>query len=227
MPVEARACVYCGESAQTDDHVPPKLLFPRPRPSNLITVPSCRSCNAGFETDDEYFRVAIALRRELSDHPEAKGIFAPVIRGLNRPAQRGFARAIVAAVTSKPILTTSGLVVGHAPAMNVELERLRRTARRIVRALHFSDFRERIAGELRVWSEDDLVGVPEEVRIEVWSTILHPLYASTKRTIGQDVFSYWAVRDPQVPGASAWLLQFFGEVRFLALTLPAGTVAAL
>ncbi len=52
-----KLCVYCQEVVgSTDDHVPPALLFPKPRPSDLITVPACPQCNAGFEKDEEYIR---------------------------------------------------------------------------------------------------------------------------------------------------------------------------
>jgi hypothetical protein len=220
MVASRRCCVYCGEIASTKDHVPPKLLFARPRPANLITVPSCRRCNSGFEKDDEYFRIVIGLRADVGDHPAAQNIFPALVRSLNRPAQRGFARSVVAAVTSKPVSTDAGLYLGHAPAVTVDLERLRRTARRIVQGLYFSEFQERIAGELRVWSDEDLANAAQPIRADVWANILHPLYASTKRTIGDGVFSFWGLRDPKISAASAWILEFFGQVRFLALTVP-------
>src|SRR5208283_2514674 len=54
-------CLYCGRVRPlTRDDVPPKNLFPKPRPSNLITVPSCQKCNQSFMLDDEYFRLVIA-----------------------------------------------------------------------------------------------------------------------------------------------------------------------
>jgi len=39
-------CVYCGKKLPlTKDHIPPKNLYSKPRPSNLITVPCCEKCN--------------------------------------------------------------------------------------------------------------------------------------------------------------------------------------
>jgi hypothetical protein len=46
-------CAFCRKPASTRDHVPPKGLFGQPLPSNLITVPACRDCNAGAGQDDE------------------------------------------------------------------------------------------------------------------------------------------------------------------------------
>lgn len=54
------SCIYCGRPADTRDHAPPRLLLERPFPSPLTTVPSCRACNQGFSSDEEYFRVLLA-----------------------------------------------------------------------------------------------------------------------------------------------------------------------
>jgi len=54
------SCVYCGATANTRDHVPPKALLEEPRPINLRTVPACDSCNAGWSLDEEYMAVVLA-----------------------------------------------------------------------------------------------------------------------------------------------------------------------
>ena len=47
-------CVYCNEhEKETDDHVPPKSFYPKPRPFDLITVPSCLRCNQGLGKDED------------------------------------------------------------------------------------------------------------------------------------------------------------------------------
>jgi hypothetical protein len=51
-------CYLCDAPAETRDHIPPKGLFPRPRPSNLHTLPCCEVCNDRASGDDEYFRLA-------------------------------------------------------------------------------------------------------------------------------------------------------------------------
>jgi hypothetical protein len=57
-----QACALCGEEMtreeKTDEHVPPKLFYPRAmRPSikaRLWTVPSHRACNEKYKLDEEY-----------------------------------------------------------------------------------------------------------------------------------------------------------------------------
>jgi hypothetical protein len=68
-------CVFCGsETCLTKDHVPPKSLFPKPRPDNLITVYSCDNCNLGTAKDDEYFRLMTTIREDALNHPAANRI---------------------------------------------------------------------------------------------------------------------------------------------------------
>lgn len=54
-------CALCGTTGTvTREHVPPKNLFLKPRPTNTITTDLCEKCNHSFHLDDEYFRVFIA-----------------------------------------------------------------------------------------------------------------------------------------------------------------------
>ena len=60
-------CYLCGKKASetpegglTRDHLPPRNLFPSPRPSNLITVSCCHACNNQAHKDDEYLRLAVS-----------------------------------------------------------------------------------------------------------------------------------------------------------------------
>ena len=49
-------CIYCqSREADSRDHVPPKGIFPKPRPSDLVSVPACQECNGGFAQLDEEF----------------------------------------------------------------------------------------------------------------------------------------------------------------------------
>jgi hypothetical protein len=66
-------CYMCRSTDKlTSDHVPPKNLFPKPRPKNLITVPCCESCNAGFSKLDERFRAFVSMPLNVS--PVGKAI---------------------------------------------------------------------------------------------------------------------------------------------------------
>lgn len=51
-------CYLCNSTENlTKDHIPPKNLFPSPKPTNLITIWCCKKCNGKFSLIDESFRV--------------------------------------------------------------------------------------------------------------------------------------------------------------------------
>lgn len=60
-------CYACLSAApDTSDHVPPRSFFPPPRPSNLITVPCCFSCNNGNSQEDDYARFILTALLDRS-----------------------------------------------------------------------------------------------------------------------------------------------------------------
>lgn len=77
METEAVFCYLCGKELTkgevTRDHVPPRGLFPRPLPSDLITVPCCKPCNNGKSREEEFFRLIATLG--VTKTPEAKSVY--------------------------------------------------------------------------------------------------------------------------------------------------------
>lgn len=50
-------CIYCGKSAQTREHCPPRSFFPEHDfPNNLRVLPACEACNKGFSHAEEIVR---------------------------------------------------------------------------------------------------------------------------------------------------------------------------
>lgn len=89
-----KECIYCGATEKlTKDHIPPKNLFAKPRPTNLITVPCCQTCNESFSQDDEYLQMIMHTRLETGGHPELlklKGL----AKSLKRQESIGFHKRI-------------------------------------------------------------------------------------------------------------------------------------
>src|SRR5690606_119926 len=84
MAASVQTCIYCRRLADSRDHAPPKLLLSKPYPPNMVTVPSCKSCNQEASLDEEYFRVLLA---HLGTSPELIGLIEPggaVDRALSR-----------------------------------------------------------------------------------------------------------------------------------------------
>jgi hypothetical protein len=75
-------CAYCGAPKTSDDHIPPKALFPADR-TNLITVPSCHEHNLGQSGIDEQFRNYVATKIG-AETPATRALFDKTIRSVTR-----------------------------------------------------------------------------------------------------------------------------------------------
>jgi len=84
-------CYYCGNTATTDEHVPPKAIFPEQKDSpdgkdyrkNLKTVPSCHEHNTVRSKDDEYLLYVLAMTITSNKHGHHQ-FLTKVMRAINR-----------------------------------------------------------------------------------------------------------------------------------------------
>lgn len=78
-------CAICGEQeATTRDHVPPKSIFPAPRPGNLTTVPACAGCNHGASDLDDLFKVYLSMQATSNSDLAARLFREKTVRTLER-----------------------------------------------------------------------------------------------------------------------------------------------
>ena len=217
--------MYCGRKGRlTKDHIPPRGLFSKPPPKNLITVPSCSQCNSGASKDDEYFRTVLALKERAGDDFNARGIRDSVLRSLSRPRGRRFGGLFLSQVGYINPRTTSGIHLAKRLAYNVDLERLDRVAVRVVKGLHYILTGKRIPTGFQVvaFCEDGLRDLSETDREELRRTVVVPVLEGKYGAVGDDAMKYWVSFDPTGDFISAWILEFYSDVRFLVLVLADG-----
>src|SRR6266487_5362893 len=124
------ACVYCGkEPGTTNDHVPPKSLFPEPRPK-MVKVPCCEACRKRQSKDDEYFKIMTVMRRDVVHEPFVQTVVDSVYRGLARPEGKGLANSLRRSARSIPKQTVSGSYVGVDAVYRIDTARLNAVMRR-------------------------------------------------------------------------------------------------
>src|ERR1700730_16538951 len=124
-------CAYCRQEKElTRDHVPPKILFSKPCPPDMLTVPSCDECNQSFKANDEYTRAAIALDIRAASHSDVIGSLATLMRSLRRPEARGFARYFASQMETIPVLGPNGVPIQK---LTQDVKRVDATGERIVR----------------------------------------------------------------------------------------------
>ena len=223
MKVRTGECVYCGRfQPLTDDHIPPQALCGKPRPSDLVVVPSCKLCNGGASKDDEYFKTMMVLKDRAGSHPEAVAIRDSAFRGLAKPKKTRFTRRILGSMRQVTLRTPAGLYVGKAPGIDVDLTRLDRVVERITRGLywhHHGNVRLPDDHKVVVWSEDGLRGITPADVLQLRSTLIDPVLNNPARSIGRDVLRYWYASSDR-EHVTGWLLEFYGNVRFVAFTVP-------
>lgn len=62
-------CAYCGDYAETEDHVPSRCFLNEPHPQNMPVVPCCHKCNHDFSIDEEYVSCFIDCMKENTVDP--------------------------------------------------------------------------------------------------------------------------------------------------------------
>jgi hypothetical protein len=222
MPQKSRKpvrCTYCRRKATTEDHVPPKCLFATR--CDLITVPSCGSCNSGASKDDEYFRLAITSRLEAGNHAEVQAISPRIHRSLERPQARGFKQQLLNNMMPVEVASPGGILLGVAPGYNVNLRRLDRVVARVVKGLFFHELEHRLSTtyEAVAYAEDGLrdLDAATRDRLREYCGIAT---SQLQKNVGRDVFSYWHVATQEDSNATFWVMTFYKSTAFIALTGP-------
>lgn len=205
-------CLYCGSSEQmTLDHVPPKCLFPKPRPP-LKTVPCCRSCNERFGKDDEWFRQVLVIRDDVQHHPESSKVLASIYRSWQRPKGRGLPTAIFNTLRDVRVRSSEGVDRGTMPAFEVDPTRMSRVLERIVRGLYFVE-----TGQTFPLNHQVTVHTGFERHLEIQAKASEMLAGRPRTVIGEHIFMYsWAHTSETT---TIWLLAFYDVVPFLVLTI--------
>jgi hypothetical protein len=214
-------CIYCSKPAEDLDHVPPKCLFQRPLPNDLVTVPSCRRCNRCFALDDEYFRDSLALSTyETADPPELKTLHEAVRRSLMRKNVRPPARRILERSRGGWAHQRS-TIVEPVKLLPINMKRVGKTVERVVHGLHFHEtgrvlppnYKPKIIHGGRM---------PTVNRLDLpfFERLFAPLGQAQWRSIGGRAFGYAFAPARDDLDATVWFLSFFGRLTFLAFTTP-------
>ena len=204
-------CVYCGATSDlTAEHSPPKLLFPKPWPSDLITVPACLACNQAGQADAEYFRACLCMSPRTRDSRAVADLRPALSRSFERPQAAGFRMAFLEAL--RPLK--------GAFELTVEIARMHVVVERTVQCLYLHETGKRlnpVTHELTALGDDYLSQFsPEEVE-EFQRNFVIPL--SDPTVIGDNAFAYASIHTSR-DSVSAWGLMFYGAFPFVALTGP-------
>lgn len=180
-------CVYCGDSAESRDHVPSRVLLDDPLPTNLPVVPACESCNQGFSLDEQYVAC-------LVDCAVAGGTSSEVI-------PRRKVRSILART---PALSAR---VEAARAVELESARVRNVALKLARGHAAFELNEPQFGDPSVVTLEPLICMEARRR----NTFESP----PRRTAWPEVGSRAMQRI--ATGSTGWIVVQSGRYRYMAV----------
>lgn len=222
MTVNGGECVYCGDRADTEDHIPPVCLFPKPHPADLIRVPSCKHCNNKASKDDEYFRLVLCMRRENAEHPAVTKLFPVVLRSLEHPKKLKMQRAVAKQITRLLERTPGGLIV-PVPAYHVDLVRVHNVLGRITAGLFYHVFGRRlpVGVEARGFSAPNPQYESFEAQMKFQALNAH-MSVYPARIVGDGIFSFQYWVNPADPEITGWRLIFYGASLFMGATRRVG-----
>ena len=192
-------CVLCGiREATTSDHVPPKAIFPKPRPNDLVTVPSCFDSNNTGSKYDEEFRVFLSLQLGM-ETPTTRRLWKnEALRTVHH--NRRLQQHLVEKSWEVNLRTPAGIYLGKRRAVAMPVRPHNSVMDRTVRGLYFHHYGE-ILGPRISCKVAPLTGLSKE-----FSAIVNLM---TFSTIGGDALWYRHGRAAESPPDSLWLLLFY------------------
>lgn len=207
-------CAICGiRDATGRDHVPPRNIFPKPWPSNLITVPACEECNNRSSPNDEEFRVSLSLLAG-SESPETRALWKEgALRTLRR--NRKLHREVLRRFVKVDVKSPGGIYLHTADAVMVPKKGIHSVLQRTIRGLYFHHFGECLGERARcdVKQYEDPAQIDDE--------LLRLIRGLQTHSIANGLFRYRYDRAGDEPLASIWLMMFHNQVPIIGYTMPA------
>jgi hypothetical protein len=221
--------VYCGKIGPlTMDHIPPKCLFPKNQRNNLVKIPSCNEChgqNPQVSQDDEYFRLALALRKTEAEVEGTAEVRNTALRSLAKPNKVGFRKAFLKTTKPTEFFSRAGIYLGKGRSYRPDLDRLNSVAMRIIRGLfyHHQSYRIPDGWDIHAFETSGFHISSKEEMETTFGPAIRLLSQVPLSVIHGDIFSYRCVFADDVPYNSWWALIFFKRSLFFGFTSPAGT----
>lgn len=212
-------CPLCGKVEYlTREHIPPKNLFLKPRPRNTITVWTCKSCNASYAPDEEYFRICVCVGAQ----PDSEGYRLWDKKVVNSTFQRSPALKqklsndmdmVQEHHKSHPLKYDSGDLIPDELVpylLPLEMDRINRVVRKIIQCLHFKHFKSLLSSNSEFLISLDSLNYSDVEKINI----------KRKGCVGRaDEFVYW-FGEEGTDGSVEWALLFYRHRHFRITVKP-------
>ncbi len=206
-------CIFCKRAADTREHIPAKHFFKGVSDKNLITVPSCDSCNKGFQKDEYFFRqfwVSMLMDRSK----DAKQLMnSEIIRSIKRTPALGY--QMFSQMQLVNAYTKSGIYIGKKTMYRIsdlDKKRISTVVIKIVKGLFFNEFKQVLPED---WEIKIIWITPQTEKnlklVELAKTLKW-------NVIKEDTFAYGVNYFPNT-FQSIWIIDFFRTPLFYILVL--------
>jgi hypothetical protein len=206
-------CYWCSNPANSDEHIPPKNLFPKGHRKNLITVRSCSNHNQNFSKIDE--RMRFHMTSMGGDSKIAKKYFEnETIRGLRRNESRGL---VIDIVTSKVISSD------NKEMFRTKSDNWNSYFEKIIRGLYFYQFNRILTGKTHFFSNKIVMMSLSANAHFFYHTIEYKLKGEwiNGNPDNKEIFDYkyyFSERDKQF----IVIMQFYENHTVIGLSMPEG-----
>jgi hypothetical protein len=207
--LDPHICVFCGAPATTRDHVPPRNIFPEPRPSNLIKVPSCSRCNNGRSLIDEKFRNIVTMRGAIGFSMVPRRPSKAARQLLDGKVTRAFGRRpaelcrLLRTAHEVPMISPGGIYLGRATALQLDSDAHDEMIKRIVQGLYAHHYAVRLRADVPI---GNMIVDIDKPGLRAWlDSIVPTLHGAA--SIGGETFEYAFGRSDSQ--SSFWLLNFY------------------
>lgn len=221
---DGQLCTYCNQLATTRDHIPPKLLFSRPWPSNLATVPACQACNQSFSADDEYARMVLISHHGASNHSTFEEQIERLKRALARPQGAGLKKLFLAPFVAAGVYNREQ-DQDEPVAVKFDLARVSRVVARTAIGLHRIHYSERLVPDYGAFAADldAVAAMPDSVdwlRNDMIESINDVTATCVPLEWGKQTVVFAFGRSLNDARQSVWRFRFFGGAEFGVWTVP-------
>ena len=190
----------------------------------MITVPSCKECNEKASDDDEYLRLVLSIRSDISDHPEVLKNKVKLQRSLQKPEQKGFRALFLNSLAFVDSYTPAGIYLGKTDAFRVDMKRINSVTKRIAQGIFYKEKGRRLPDnyQVRAYCINDIINEqPDLLGTIIMRKDIIPLTLQGKsQTVGKNIFKYWCQFAIDEENSSSMILSFYGKTNFLAIITP-------
>ena len=151
-------CYACADPPTTNEHVPPKCLFPERKDvpegvdlrRNLITVPSCEEHNLRKSGDDEYLLHILSFNLPANRTADGQ-VTTKIARAMER--RPALSKLLMGAQQSVLVIDDRTREIYETAEVALDGVRFERTLNLIALGIYFHHYRTRWKGNLRVCPE--------------------------------------------------------------------------